>query len=130
MGPPADVCAGEDLALEVGLGQLLQGELQDLEVIGRGVGAGVAGPQDRGKRLTGLGQVAEQWMKAEAALVGAGGGLLFGVGGEEAGVDVEDQLLGPGAGIPGTLQRHRPGDADRFEQARVDRLQHPVGRRL
>ena len=46
VGAPADVGAHEDLAVEVGLGQLLEGQLQHLEVIGGGVGAGVAGPQD------------------------------------------------------------------------------------
>ena len=66
----------------------------------------------------------------EAALVGAGGTLLLGVGGEEAGVDIEDQLLGPGAGVPGLGQRLRPGGAERFQGQRVDGLDHPVGRRL
>jgi hypothetical protein len=94
VGPPADVGAGEDLATQVGLGQLLERQLEDLEVIGRGVGGGVAGPQDRGQRLACLGQVAEQRVKAEAALVVAGGAFLLGVGDQERGVDVEDQLLG------------------------------------
>ena len=127
---PADVGAGEDLAIEVGLRKLLEGELQHLEVVGGGVGGGVAGPQDGGQRLAALGQVAEQRVKAEAALVVAGGAFLLGVGGEERGVDVEDQLLGPGAGIPCLGHRLGPGGADRFEQAGVDRLHHPVGRRL
>ena len=35
----------EDLAVKVRLGQLLERQLQHLEVIGGGVGAGVAGPQ-------------------------------------------------------------------------------------
>jgi hypothetical protein len=69
-------------------------------------------------------------VKAEAALVVAGGAFLLGVGEQKRGVDVEDQLLGSGAGVPCLCQRHRAGGADRFEQAGVDRLQHPVGRRL
>ena len=130
MGAPADVGADEDLSIEVGGGQLLERQLQHLEVIGGGVGAGVAGAKDPGQGLAGLGEVTEQREKAEAALVVAGGALLLGVGGEQAGVDVEDQLLGSGARIPGLGAAPCPGDADRFQQVRVDRLQHPVGRRL
>jgi hypothetical protein len=130
VGTPADVGAGEDRAMEVCLGQLLEGELQHLEVIGCGVGGGVAGAKDAGQGLAGLGEVTEQRVKAEAALVGAGGTLLLGIGGEQAGVDVEDQLLGAGPGIPSTPQGPCPGHADRFQQAGVERLQHPVGCRL
>jgi hypothetical protein len=71
-----------------------------------------------------------QWKEPEAALVGAGGAPLLGVGGEGAGGDVEDQLLGSGAGIPATLQGFCPSGADRFEQIGVEGFQHPVGRRL
>ena len=71
MGAPADVGTHEDLSVEVSLGQLLEGQLQDLEVIGGGVGAGVAGAQDPGQGLAGLGQVTEQWVKAEAAVSSA-----------------------------------------------------------
>jgi hypothetical protein len=117
VGAPADVGAGEDLATQVGLGQLLEGELQNLEVIGRGVGGGVPGPQDRGKRLACLGQVAEQRVEAEAALVVAGGAFLLGVGDQKRGVDVEDQLLGPGSGTPCPGQRLGAGATGRFEQA-------------
>ena len=60
---------------------------------------GVPWPQDGGQRLAGLGQIAEQRVKAEAALVVAGGAFLLGVGCRAGGVDVEDQLLGPGAGL-------------------------------
>jgi hypothetical protein len=99
-------------------------------VIGCGVGGGVAGSQDRGQRLARLGQVAEQRVKAEAALVVAGGAFLLGVGDQKRGVDVEDQLLGPGSGVPCPGQGLGAGGAERFEQAAVDRLQHSVGRRL
>ena len=100
--------------MEVCLGQLLQGELGDLEVIGGGVGTGVAGAKDAGRRLAGLGQVTGQGEEAEAALVGAGGALLLGVGTHERGVNIENQLLRSGARLPGPRQR-------------VDRLDHPVG---
>ena len=118
VGAPADVGAHEDLAIEVCLGQLLQGQLQDLEVIGGGVGPGVAGAQQARQRLAGLIQVAEQRVKAEAALVVPRRALLLGGGAEQGGVDAEGDRLGPGAGVPGALPRHRPGAADRFQQAR------------
>jgi len=51
VGAPADVGASEDLAVKVGLGQLLKRQLQHLEVIGRGV----AGAQHGGQRLACLG---------------------------------------------------------------------------
>jgi hypothetical protein len=96
-------------------------------VIGGGVGGGVTGAEDSRQRLACLGQVAEQRVKAEAALVGAGAAFLLGVGDQQRGVDVEDQLLGSGSGVPGPGQRHRAGGADRFQEVAVDRLQHPVG---
>ena len=68
MGSPADVGPGEDLAIEVSLGKLLERQLQRLEVIGGRMRGGVPGPQDRGQRLACLGQVAEQRVKAEAAV--------------------------------------------------------------
>ncbi len=43
VGAPADVGADEDLAIQISGGQLLQGQLQDPEVVLGGVGAGVAG---------------------------------------------------------------------------------------
>jgi hypothetical protein len=130
VGAPADVGASENLATQVRLRKLLERQRQHLEVVGGGVGGGVPGPQDRGQRLACLGQVAEQRVKAEAALVVAGGAFLLGMGDQKRGVDVEDQLLGSGSGIPCLGQRLGAGCADRFEQAGVDRLQHPVGRRL
>ncbi len=100
MGAPADVCAHQDLAVEVCLGELLEGQLQDLEVIGGGVGAGVAGTKQAGQCLAGLIEVAEQRVEAEAALVVAGGVLLLGVGAKQRGVDVEDQLAWAGRPPP------------------------------
>jgi hypothetical protein len=94
MGAPADVGARQDLAVKVCLRQLLEGQLQNLEVIGGGIGTGVAGTQDPSQGLTGLREVTEQRKEAEAALVGAGGALLLGVGAEEGGVDIEINSFG------------------------------------
>ena len=106
---------------------MLQSELQHLEVIGGGVGAGVAGPKDGGQWLAGLREVAEQGVKAEAALVVAGGSFLLGVGAQQRGVDVEGDRLRAGARIPGSLQRLCASCANRFQGHGVDRLDRPVG---
>jgi hypothetical protein len=68
-------------------------------VIGGGVGAGVAGSQDARHGLAPLIEEAEEGEEAEAVLVGTGGALLLGVGAEQGGVDVQDQLL-VGVDIP------------------------------
>jgi hypothetical protein len=68
VGSAADVGADEDLAAKVGFGLLLERCLQDLEVIGGGVGGGVAGTRDTGRGLARLGQVAEQGKKPKPPL--------------------------------------------------------------
>ena len=127
VGAPTDVGAYEDLAVEVLGRQLLERHLQHLEVIGGGVGAGVAGPQQAGQRLAGLVEVAEQRVEAEASLVVARRPLLLGGGAEQGGVDAERDRLGPGAGVPGNPACAGPYASNRFQQARVDRLDRPVG---
>ena len=127
VGGAADVGAGEDLAIELFGGQLLERQLQNREVIGGGVGAGVAGTKQPGERLAGLVEVAEQGVKAKGALVGAGGALLLGVRGEDRRVDVEGDRRGPGAGLPSSRPGGGAGRADCIEQTGVDRLHHPVG---
>ncbi len=89
------VGAHEDLGVAATRGRDLLERVQgDLDVIGGSVGAGVAGPQETGQRLraegiAGLVEVGEQRVEAEAALAGAGGSLLLGVGGDERRVDVD-----------------------------------------
>jgi hypothetical protein len=127
VGRPADIGANEDLAVEVGLRELLQGSLQDLEVIGSGVRAGVAGSKQGGEGLVRLVEIAEQGVKAEAALVVAGGVLHLGVGGDQGGVDVEGDLIGTGAGVPDPRPGLGAGGSDLGQKLGVDRLDDPVG---
>ena len=130
VGAPADVGAGEDLAVEVRLGQLLQGQLQHLEVIGGGVGGGVAGPQDRrpAARLSRPGSRAAGGSRSRPCSCRR---RLPSRSGRPA---ARRRCRGsaPRAGLrhPRPGQRLGAGGADRFEQAGVDRLEHPVGGRL
>jgi hypothetical protein len=116
---------------EVGFRQLLEGFLQDLEVIGRRVGAGVAGAQLAGKGLSALCQITEQRVKAKAAVSSAPCNCLRPApsrSGRRSGwLDVKNDLLWPGAGFPRALPGLGPGDAERLQPSGVDRLDHPVG---
>src|SRR5207244_10247299 len=58
-------------------GQLRQGRLEHLDVIGGGARAGVTGTQDRRQMLTGLVEEAVQRVEAEAALAVRCGALLL-----------------------------------------------------
>ena len=64
-----------------------------VDVIGGGVGGGVAGTQQAGQRLARLGEITEQRMEAEAALVVAGRFFLLGVGGDQGGADLHPANL-------------------------------------
>src|SRR3954454_24539021 len=64
----AAVGAHQELAIKVCGGELLEGEREHGEVIGRGVRAGVAGPQDRGQRLAGLVELTADRVKANPCL--------------------------------------------------------------
>ena len=109
------------------VGQLREGELKQRDVVGGGVGAGIAGAQDPGERLAGGGLEAEQRVEAEAALVGARGVLLLGVRGEQRGVDVEDEAAGRLAAAPGSSAGGGAGVAHAREHALVEALQAAVG---
>lgn len=52
------------------------------------------------------------------------------MGGDQGGVEVEDELIGPGPGGPGRRAGRCPGGADPIEQLLVDRVDHPVGGRI
>ena len=74
--------------------QLGQGELGGFDVVGGGVGARVAGPQQGGHRLPGPGLAVvderDERVMAEGLLPGRGGVLLLGVGEDQHAVDVHD----------------------------------------
>lgn len=78
--------------------------------------SGIARPQDPDQGLAGVVQEAEQWVVAEATLVGRGGLFLLGVAGDQGGIDVQDQTgqftpsgLRGGYGVSG-LVGLQPGD--------------------
>ncbi|GGK29188.1 hypothetical protein GCM10011583_71370 [Streptomyces camponoticapitis] len=94
-------------------GELGQGEPSGGDVIARGVGACVAGPQQRGHRLSGtcLAVVDErdERMMAEGLLPGRGRVLLLGVRKDQHAVDVDDHVtIGGRTARPGQLPDPRP----------------------
>ena len=107
--------------------QLLEPRFDRRHLVGAGVGAGVAGPQDAVERGVGALQVAEHRVEAEAALVVAGRALLLGVGAEQRGVDVEDRPLGGGAEREGALPRQLARRFDPLQLRRADPLDRPEG---
>ncbi len=100
------------------------------DVIGGGVGGGVAGVQDTCERLAGGVQIAEQRVKAEAARVGGGDALLLRVRGHQGGVDVEDDLVRARTRRPGARSGARSGRSDAIEVLGVDRGDHTPGGRV
>jgi hypothetical protein len=112
---------------------LRQRQVGDLGVVGGGVGAGVARPQQASERLAGAVlavQEGQQRVEPEAALVGAGGGLLVGMRLHQRAVDVDQQQpVGVRAGLPGPRAglgpgRPQPGQA---EFVTGDALDDPPG---
>ncbi|MEY9834792.1 hypothetical protein ABH941_000003 [Streptacidiphilus sp. EB103A] len=101
-GAARAVGADEDLgAVAVGVGGLGQGVVQDGDVVGGGVGAGVARSKEAGQGFAGVVQEARQWVVAEAVLVGGGDLFFLGVAGDQGGVEVQDQarqVVAGGAG--------------------------------
>jgi len=82
VGGAAGVGPDQQRLVASGLGELGQGQIDRLDVILGGVGAGVARPEDPAQGLAGAiaaVQVAHQRVAAEATLVGPGRGLLVGV---------------------------------------------------
>ena len=135
MGRPGGVGADHDGLVTSGRGELRQGEVDHLDVVGDGVGAGVAGPQDAGQRLAGAVaavQAAPQRVEPEAALVGPGRALLVGVRGHQGGVHIhQQQPVDVGAGLPRPRPCLRPGGTQPGQAPLVagDPLEHPPGGR-
>jgi hypothetical protein len=111
---PAGVGADQDRLLLPRLsGELGEREVDHVDLVGGGVGRGVAGPQDRGQRLAGAVttvQPGRQRVEPEGVLVGAGRALLVGVRGHQGGIQVDHQQpVHPGAGLPGPPAGPHPG---------------------
>jgi hypothetical protein len=94
VGGAAGVGPHQDRLVTCGAGELGQGQIDRLDVVGGGVGAGITRPQDPAQRLPGAVtavQVGQQRVEAEAALVGPGRALLVGVRRKQSAVHVDDQ---------------------------------------
>ncbi len=130
--------------MAVCVGDLGKGLVEDGDVVSGGVGTGVAGPEQCGQGFAGVVQEAQQWVVAEAALVGGRRLLLLGVAGNQGGVEVQDKTgqvasarAGCGYPCPGLgglqpcdLPGGGPGRAQAGECSRVDAGQQaPGGRR-
>lgn len=86
------VRADEDrCAVAVGVRDLGQRMVEDGDVVGGGVGAGIAGPEQSGQGFAGVVQEAQQRVVAEAALVGRRCLLFLGMAGDQGGVEAQDQ---------------------------------------
>ena len=110
--------------------QLCEREVEQLDVVGGGVGARVARTQHTGERLLAGRLIAEQRMEAEAVLVVTGRLLLVGVGSHQRRVEVEDHPLGRPRQLPDPRPRCRARAPDRREPPRVEGRNRPPGSRI
>ena len=120
--------AHEDLdALDVLGRDLRERQVEHRHVVGGGVRAGVARPQQTAQRLARLIGVGLQRVKPVAALVVPGRLLLLGVRGDQRRVDVDRQPLRRAVQLPEPLARPRVRRAQRVQQPRVggDPVDHP-----
>jgi hypothetical protein len=126
----ADVRAHQDLAVEVLGGQLRQGEPEHGEVILSGVRPGIPRSQDRGERLAGLVQIAVQRVEPVPVLVVASRQLLLRMRGQQRRIDVQRDRLRPRPRVPHPRPRLGARRTHPAQPRVVDRLQHPMRRRL
>jgi hypothetical protein len=114
------------------LGDLRERLLRPLDLVGGGVGPGVAGAQEPGQRLVRLVEVGEQRVEAEAALEVARRALLLRVGGHERGVEVDRDPFRFHAELPCPLARPGTGAPQALQQVRVagDPVDYPERRRV
>jgi len=112
------------------LGQLGERALEHLDVVGSGVRAGVARPQQTRQRLLASRLVAEQRVEAEAALVRPGRALLVGVSGDQGGVEVEDHALGCACQLPHPSAGAGARRPDRLQTPLVEHGEYPPSGRI
>jgi hypothetical protein len=135
VGGAAGVGADQQRLVACGGGELGERQVEDLDVVGGGVGTGVARPQAAGQGLAGAVaavQVAHQRVEAEAVLVGPGRALLVGVGVQQRAVYVDDQqALGVRTRPPGRRSGVGTGRAQAGEPVGIagDLLDYPPRRR-
>ena len=104
-------------------GQLLERHAERLEMVVGVVGAGVARPQDARQHLPPARD--QQRVKAEPALVMAGGQLLLRMGRDRRRVELEHHPLRCRPRLPSPLPGPRPRPAYEVELPLADREQHP-----
>jgi hypothetical protein len=137
------IAAHQDLDLFDVLGRdLLERGLGDRDLVGGGVGAGVARSQLAGQRLAGLIGVGQHRTKPEAALECARCAFLVGVRTDQRGIEIDRQPLGRADQLPRPLagarmRRPQPTEPVRIASDRVDnpkrgrvRADRPEQRRL
>jgi len=138
MGAPCGVCPGQHgdpahgIEAPGGHRQLRQGQVQDLDVIGGGVGPGIAGAQDPRQGFGGVVQPCADRVEAEPFSVSGCGVLLVGMGIEQGGVEVQRHVAVLGDRVE-TRPPHRPAHpgarlAHGGEQCVVDGVDHPERR--
>jgi len=104
-------------------GELRQGHGKQLDVIGGGVGPGVAGTKDRGQRFAGGVEERHQRMVTEPPLVGWCRAGLVRMRGDQGAVEVDDIEAGIGSRFPHLLAGRRPRHGDPLQHSRVDSLE-------
>ena len=109
------------------LGELVAGETEHLDVIPGGIGAGASPSQEGGQRVPGRLQKAGQGVEAEAVLVVAARLLLLRVRGDQGGVDVEHQQLGPPRLPPDLIPHPSPRRTELLQMAPGQPADHARG---
>ena len=96
-GAPGAIGADQDrMSVAVGVGNLGECGVQDDDVIGGGVGAGVAGAQLGGEELAGVVAEREQGVVAEGVLERRRGMFFLAVADQHVRIHVDHQRVQPG----------------------------------
>jgi hypothetical protein len=126
----ADITAHQDLAIQILGRQLRERKTEHREVVLGGVRPRVPRSEDRRQRFAGLIQPAPERVEPVPVLIGASRQLLVRVRTHERRIDVQRDRLRASARIPHPRTRLGSRCPDPVEQLPVDRLEHPMRRRL